>query len=274
MHSNLRLHCPGKPAVTRFAILKAILAIGIFLTTGRGYAQEKQETVKILLITGSAQPASGNYGDWHHDHYNQHLVTALEGIAKVTVTADLSILNDESLKEFSIIINNSLFKEPDEKQFAAFRRFIEGGKSYFAIHAGLVSFLNSETYAEVIGGKFINHDEIKTFTVNTHNAWYGWEAEDEGVKHTITRNVADFKTLDELYLVEFNDPGNEVIARAELHPVMWARRLKKGTVLCLTLGHGEFSQTNSGFQQLFYNGIRWLLAEQGKPGNMKLNEGK
>ena len=152
--------------------------------------------------------------------------------------------------------------EPSAEQFKAFYKFIEGGKSYFSIHAGLVSFLNSDEYLAMMGAKFINHDDAKTFTVNSYNAWYGWEAEDKRQKHPIVNDVHDFKILDELYLAQFLTSDIEVIARAEFHPIMWTRQWKKGRILCLTLGHGDYSQQNPGFQKLLLNGVAWLLEQQ------------
>ena len=64
--------------------------------------------------------------------------------------------------------------------------------------------------------------------------------------------------MDELYLMQGITDDLEVIARAEYHPVMWWRNYGKGKVLVLTLGHGDYSQTNEGFKSLFRNGVLWL----------------
>lgn len=220
----------------------------------------QQQRFKVLLITGTAvRPADHPYSTWHHEHYNNLLKEYVSGFADLRVTADLSLLQADSLKQYDLIVNNSLFMEPTEDQQKAFFRFIESGKPYFAVHAGHVSFLNADKYAGMIGGTFINHDDIKTFEVKTCDFWYGWEAESKKYRHPIVRNLGDFKTLDELYLVQFNTPDIEVIARAEYHPVMWTKTWGKGKILCLTLGHGEFSQQNPGFRSLFINGTKWLL---------------
>ena len=120
------------------------------------------------------------------------------------------------------------------------------------------SFLNAAQYLTMLGGRFINHEDIKTFEVNTCDFWYGWEAESKSHKHPIVRNVDNFKTLDELYFMQFTTADVEVIARAEYHPIMWTRKWGRGNILCLTLGHGEFSQLNPGFKTLFVNGAKWL----------------
>ncbi|HEX6226441.1 MAG TPA: ThuA domain-containing protein [Chryseolinea sp.] len=222
-------------------------------------AAQTQKKFRFLLITGMGRLQAGHpYSNWHHDHYNQLLADYVRDFAEIRSTTDLSVLHEDSLKRYDLIINNSLFMQPTDAQQKAFFKFIESGKPYFAIHAGHVSFLNTDQYLTMLGGRFINHDDIKTFEVMTCDFWYGWEAESKSYKHPIVRNVDHFKTLDELYLMQFTTADVEVIARAEYHPIMWTRKFGSGNILCLTLGHGEFSQLNPGFKALFVNGVKWL----------------
>ena len=239
-------------------VLSCLLLFCLFSSGAVGQSQTKRN--KFLLITGVGITGPDHmYHDWSHAHYNDLLAGYVKDFADLTITTDLSILNDDTLRQYDVILNNSLFMEPTKPQLEAFYRFIEGGKAYFSIHAGLVSFLNSDKYLQMMGGRFINHDDAKTFVVKTCDFWYGWETESKKAKHPIVRKMEDFKTLDELYLAQFNTDEIEVIARAEFHPVMWTRRWGRGQVLCLILGHGEYSQRNEGFRQLFVNGLKWLL---------------
>lgn len=235
----------------------SLLFVAVLIIPAIGQRQEK---LKFLLITGTGKfPAGHPYGSWYHDHYNEVLADYVKDFADIRATSNLAVLHDDSLKKYDLIINNSLFMQPTENQFKAFFRFVESGKPYFAIHAGHVSFLNSDRYLEMLGGRFINHEEIKTFEVTPRDDWYGWEAESKRFKHAIVKNVDNFRTLDELYLVQFTTSDIEVIARAEYHPIMWTRKWGNGKILCLTLGHGRFSQENAGFKSLFVNGTKWLV---------------
>ncbi len=220
---------------------------------------QSSEEIQVLLITGMGNKYKGHpHQSWTHPYYNEILEETLQGLAKVTITEDLSILNETDLMKYDVIMNNGLFKEPSKEQFEAVVQFIESGKSYFAIHAGLVSFLNIPEYDNVIGGRFIAHDDLKTMQINTFDATYtNWEAP-QRPKHSITKGVDDFRTLDELYIMEFNTPDIEVLVRSEGHPVMWMKKQGKGHVLCLALGHFDHSQRNEGFQHLLKNGLKWL----------------
>ncbi len=238
--------------------ISMLLVIGVLVCIHPTRGQD-QKKLKFLVITGVGKLAAGHpYSTWQHAHYNEVLAEYVKDFATLRSTTDLSILNDDSLRRYDLIINNSLFMLPSESEQKAFFKFIQSGKPYFAIHAGHVSFLNNPDYLKMIGGQFINHEDLKTFEVNTCDFWYGWEAESKSYKHPIVRGINDFKTLDELYLIQFNTSDIEVIARAEYHPIMWTRKWGKGNILCLTLGHGEFSQQNAGFKSLFVNGTKWL----------------
>src|SRR5688572_20047848 len=123
--------------------MKKHFLIIILAMTGQYAAGQSKEKINILLITGVGITGREHpYHDWSHAHYNDILADALKDVAVLTVTKDLSVLTDKNLKQYDMIMNNSLFMEPSAEQLQAFFKFIESGKSYFAIHAGLVSFLN------------------------------------------------------------------------------------------------------------------------------------
>ena len=241
--------------------IKTLLSILTFtLIFSYSIAQSSRKpSILIFAGMGNQTPASP-YKQWVHQFYNDILTDHLKSFADVTVSEDLTLLNNKTLENYDLIINNSFLREPTADQFAAFYQFVESGKSYFALHAGLVSFVNSDKYLKMMGGRFIGHDDVKTFLVNPYDSWYGWEVESHSKKHDIVKDISDFKIVDELYLAQFNTTDLEVIARAELHPIMWMRPWGKGRILCLTLGHGDFSQRNEGFRQLFVNGVKWLIA--------------
>ncbi len=239
--------------------VQCCIAFFMFICVIQIHAQDRNSgKLRILLITGQG---NGNpdhpYHTWKHPYHNEILLDALKNIASVTVSEDLSILTSENLKNYDMILNNSLFQSPDGKQTAAFYRFIEEGKTYFCLHAGIVSFLNSEKYAKMLGATFINHVDIKTFIVNPYDNWYGWDNAKKS-RNPITKGLEDFKILDELYLCQMNTDDLEVIARAEYHPIMWTRKWGKGRIMCLNLGHSDFSMNNPGFKSLLVNGITWL----------------
>lgn len=75
-----------------------------------------QSKPKILIITGNGNLSSNNkdnskYPPWDHEFQNEKVVFILkENIdVDVDVSDDLSVLNSEKLRPYSLIISNSIF---------------------------------------------------------------------------------------------------------------------------------------------------------------------
>ncbi len=219
---------------------------------------EQPPRPQILLITGKAQTPDARYPDWEHRFHNEQIVETLEHLADIKVTEDLSVLNNNQLAQYDLIINNSLFRTPTESQLAAFYHFIGEGNAYLALHTGLATFLNSERYRPLIGGYFLGWDARKPLAVHTFDAWYGYDYNDQ-TRHPITRGIANFTLEDELFLMHTTTDDMEVIARAEHHPVLWLRHWEGGRVMGMTLGNGESEGQHPSYRNLLENSVRWLL---------------
>jgi type 1 glutamine amidotransferase len=236
----------------QFIVLMVII---IFLLNLKNTAQGHHKA-RVLFITGQGNTSADHpYQSWNHDFPNHLLTLVNQDIAEFTIVEDLDEI--EHFTAYDLIINNGLFQNPAPDQFEDFLRAVEGGVPFLALHAGLVQFSDDPRYQQLIGARYIHHDEIKTFNVKPYDAWYGWEH--AGTKrHTITRGVDEFLILDELYLMQPITGEIEVLARAELHPIMWIKQWGEGEVIVLTLGHGAYSLKTPGFQQLFRNALIWL----------------
>jgi type 1 glutamine amidotransferase len=244
-------------------IVKAIfsnLFVGFLLAvTPTAFTWSDNNLPRALVVTGKGQQCEpGVYPDWRHNFYNEQLRASLDDLVQITLTEDLSLLNEKQLAHYQIIINNSLFSCPTPAQFEAFFRFIEQGKGYLALHAGVASFLNSDRYGMMMGGRFLGWDHRAPLNIHTFDSWYGYDYNDQ-VQHPVTRNLPNFMLSDELYLVEMNTPDVEVLARAQHHPILWQRIWGKGKVMGLAIGNGDEEGKNSGYQAILRNTVRWLV---------------
>ena len=213
--------------------------------------------ISVLLVTGRGNLAPDHpYPGWVHDFYPGAIEDAFGKEARVNAVGDTRSLSRDSLRDFEVVVNNSLFMEPSSEQFEALLSFVEHGGGFVALHTGLVSFLNDARYEGMLGARFIGHAPIKAFQVDPTDVWYGW-VQAGAPRHPISDRMATFGTVDELYVEQMNTADVTVVARAELLPVMWARELGAGRVVCLALGHDETAIAVPGFRHLLLNGVRW-----------------
>ncbi|MBW8682838.1 ThuA domain-containing protein [Chitinophaga rhizophila] len=225
------------------------------------YAQNRPKAL-ILTGNGNVPVLKGIYPPWVHEFHNEAVASILHGIVDVDTTADLRQLNAQYLKQYDLLISNSLFLDPTEEGLKAIYNFVAGGKSYMTLHCGILSLLNWDRYEEFMGGIFIGgpSTDPSTYRVYTSNEelWgYKYRFRDSS-QHPVSRAVNDFDIEDEMYYFQPSTARMEVIARAENHPVMWWHPVGKGKVMSLTLGHDLRAKGNPGYQELLKNGVRWL----------------
>jgi type 1 glutamine amidotransferase len=223
-----------------------------------------QKLPRTLLLTGNGNVPNykDGYPPWIHEFHNEKIIEILKNVTTVDVSSDLSVLDATLLQQYDLVISNSLFLTPDEKQLNALYEFVSSGKSYLTLHCGILSLLNWERYEEFIGGIFIGGPSSVPgqFKVNTSNTeFWGYEyAFRKEAQHPVSMVVDDFFIKDELYHFQPSTRDFHVIARAENLPVMWWHPVGKGRVMSFTLGHDEEAKNNPGYQDLLKHGVQWL----------------
>ncbi len=223
-----------------------------------------QQLPRALMLTGNGNVPSykENYPPWIHQFQNDMVMEILQGIADVDTTTDLNVLSESNLKNYDVVISNSIFLAPTEEQLNSLYAFVANGKSYLTLHCGILSLLNWDRYEEFIGGIFIGGPSSVPagFHVTTENVeFWGYEYTFRNNKqHPVAIVTDDFATQDELYHFQPSKREFYVIARAENLPVMWWHPVGKGRVMSLTLGHDEKAKSVAGYQELLRNGVKWL----------------
>ena len=203
--------------------------------------------IRVLLVVG---------GEWHDSPERR---AALSGFLSpkfdLTITDDLDVLHPDSLSAYDVIANYTTFLEPTEQQIAALLDAVEGGKGFVGIHSAAASFLNSSAYLEMLGGKFVAADPLKTLTVKIGTAR-------EVEEHPITQGVDDFEIFDELYIIEGDITQWHVLARTEGHAVLYTKTWGKGRVHCNALGDDVPALSHPSFQTLLINGVEWAAGRR------------
>jgi type 1 glutamine amidotransferase len=179
--------------------------------------------------------------------------TAENPAVHTTVSHDFSDL--DALGSADFLVSYTCNVRPTATEEKALRSFVTEGGRWLALHAtNAITDLNIDglatatagwpSFFELLGTKFIAHPVICEFDVRVP----------EGVSHPLLTDISDFRTNDEIYLVErtadidvllettYVGPTSGVPAYwhdGAPQPVLYVRRLGRGSILYLTLGHAS-----------------------------------
>jgi type 1 glutamine amidotransferase len=188
----------------------------------------------------------------------------------VDVSDDPASFTDQNLKRYKALIfdntNNEIFD--NEEQKAAFQRYIRGGGGFVGIHSATGSMRQWPWYWSLIGGKFLRHPKLQTFTVKVK------DPKDISTAHL----PATFEWTDEFYYVDHMPDDLHVLLAGDLtklddpakdkypgkkfgdeFPLAWRHEFDGGREWYTALGHQPEHYSDPKFTQHILGGILWAM---------------
>ena len=140
---------------------------------------------------------------------------------------------------------------------AALMAHLRGGGGIVALPGALLSFPDWEDWDRVVGvGSRAPHPgpgEASPVKVSVRTG-----------EHIITAGLGGFEVVASPYLLEGNGPGSEVLATVAGAdgdvPVLWAREVEGGRIVCDALGHDERSLSHPAHRIMLCRAARWVLS--------------
>ncbi len=190
----------------------------------------------------------------------------------VDVSDDPAAFTDTSLKKYRAIIfdntNNEIFDT--EEQRAAFQRFIRGGGGFVGIHSASGSMRKWPWFWSLLGGKFVRHPKLQTFTVKVKDP-----------KDISTAHLPEsFQWTDEFYYVDNMPEGLHVLLAGDLttlddpgkdkypgknfgdeFPLAWRHEVEGGRAWYTALGHQKEHYADPKFMKHILGGITWAMGK-------------
>lgn len=177
---------------------------------------------------------------------------------EVTLSEDLNMFLPKNIAKFDVILCYTTGQTLKPDQEAGLLNAIIGSpwghtgksKGFIGVHCASCSFLNSQAYLQMLGGKFLTHPPIGEL--------YNFKIVNQD--HPIMKEITDFSMIDELYLLETYSPFETLITcdfQGFIRPVAWAKPYGLGRVFYTALGHGEEQTKNQIFQKMIINAISW-----------------
>ncbi len=201
-------------------------------------------------------------GGWkgHTPHKAAAYMQALLEEQGYTVTAATSMdcLDDaKALAKYDLIIPNWTKGKISEAQLENLSAAVKAGAGLAGLHGGMGSaFGNTPEYEAMVGGQFLKHPDVGSYTVEIRQA-----------EHPIMKKVpGTFEYDSEKYFMRLAD---DIIVLADTDyssvepglrmPVAWVKQWGKGRVFYSALGHDVLREYEKfpAARQIFINGCLW-----------------
>lgn len=187
---------------------------------------------------------------------------------------DPSIFVTEKIAEFDVLVfsntNNETFDTDEQKQ--VFKKYIQGGGGFAAIHSACASERQWPWYWANVGCKFVTHPPFQEFDIKVLDK-----------KHPSTEFLPDvWKVKDECYMLDHISFNLNVLLAADLRtvkfsekkprrqgrafgdytPLCWYQEFDGGRQWYTALGHASKMYKDPTFIKHIEGGIRWAMRKK------------
>ena len=253
----------------RFPVIAFVLA-SLFAA---GAARAEQ--FSVLLFTKTA--------GWHHESTHAG-VTAIRALGELhdfevfwTENAGL-VFNDQELKKYKAVIFLCTTGDVlDEKQQAAFERYIRAGGGYVGVHSATDTEYDWPWYTKMVSHMFHIHPQVQTATIKVENRnfpgmdrfpsrflateeWYEFDAARTKVNYLLSVDEKTYQPYAKWGPKEGKGMGN-------FHPLAWYHEYDGGRAFYTALGHLPATYSDANFMHHVYGGIYWAATGNGFTAN-------
>jgi len=229
---------------------------------------------KVLVYTRNFTPDGKGYV---HDNV-QASVEAIRKLGSekgfsVDVSDKPGVFTAENLKQYRAIVfsnsNNEAFENDAQRE--ALQKFVRAGGGVVGIHSATGSERKWPWFWSMMGGKFLRHPKMQTFTVRVKEpshlsakslpATFEWT--DECYYHDNMSTdiravlVTDPAKLDDPKKGEY--PGDRF---GDSLPLAWYHEFEGGRVFYIALGHKIEHYSDPRLQGIILGGIQWAMGEK------------
>jgi len=207
---------------------------------------------KVLAMLGGAQfGESGHSAEVNGPILKEFMEES--GRYEVTLTEDRDMFRAENVNAFDLVMVYTTGGELTAEQEEGLAAFVRNGKGFVGIHSAADSFKANRSYMEMIGARFRTHPPFQT-----HDIVLVDDA------HPVTVRTESFTMDEELYLIDFEVPREQVHVLAQVTfqgtpvPVLYTKGYGDGRVVYCSLGHQRNAFENGTFRKWILHGADWV----------------
>ncbi|MDE3199700.1 MAG: ThuA domain-containing protein [Acidobacteriota bacterium] len=253
------------------ACLAGILCLAALWIDAPAVAAQQAAKPRVLVYTRNYTPDGKGYV---HDNIAMS-VAAIEKMGAeagfdVDESDDPAVFTTEYLRKYAALVfsnsNNEAFSTDAQRD--AFKKFIEAGGGFVGIHSASGSERTWPYFWQVLGGKFVKHPRMQTFTVRvTDPAFaamkgvpqeFAWTDECYFLDH-LNPDVHPVLVTDRTKLQYLDAMKIDVSTFAKDLPLAWYHHFDGGREFYIALGHNKEDYANPMFYGILKNGILWAI---------------
>ncbi|WP_341226481.1 ThuA domain-containing protein [uncultured Arcticibacterium sp.] len=235
-------------------------------------ANAQNGKLKALLFTKTA--------GFHHESIHEG-VAAVRGLGQrhsfqVDWQENSSVFTEDRLKNYDVVIFlNTTGDVLNDKEQAAFEKYIQNGGGYVGVHAAADTEYEWEWYTKMVGMMFKIHPAQQTAYIHVENSnfpgmerfpkkllwtdeWYEYQ------KPVLTKDLNYLVSVDEKSYEPYAKWGdNEGKGMGDFHPISWYHNYDGGRAFYTGLGHIGAIYSDQTYLDHLYGGIYWAATGKG-----------
>ena len=158
---------------------------------------------------------------------------------------------------YDAVVFYDMPKSISEAEKESYHKLLKLGKGLVFLHHSLASYQDWDEFKTIIGGKYHEEQNSPHSSAYQHDVTFPVMIKD--TKSSVTKGIADFEILDEVYgntevlpkvtvLLTTNNPKSSAI-------IGWTHTKEKSRIVYIEPGHDYHSWTNPNYQQIVRQAI-------------------
>lgn len=163
-------------------------------------------------------------------------------------------------KTFDAVVFYDMPKTISETEKESYYKLLKLGKGMLFLHHSLCSYQQWDDYKTIVGGKYHEVKDSPASSTYQHDAKF--KVKIAGLKHPVTKGIADFELLDEVYGNTEVLPGVTPLLTAD-HPqsskiIGWTHQKENSRIVYIQPGHDKNGYENPAYRKLVKQAIRFV----------------
>lgn len=163
-------------------------------------------------------------------------------------------------KTFDAVVFYDMPKTISEAEKEGYYKLLKLGKGLVFLHHSQCSYQQWDEYKTIVGGKYHEEKNIPQTSTYQHDVTFTVKISDQ--KHPVTKGIADFKILDEVYGNTEVLPGVTPLLTTD-HPqssktIGWTHTKENSRIVYIQPGHDKNGWFNPNYQKLVRQAIAYV----------------